>query len=294
MAPLITLITGCSSGIGLSTAIKLAQDPNKSYLVYATMRNLAKKDALEKEADNALNDILFVKELDINKEDQVVSTVQEIVEKHGKLDVLINNAAFGYFGLFEEMSMDDMRSMLETNMIGTYRLTQEVIPIMKKQMSGRIVNISSVGGVCGSPYSAVYCATKFAMEGLTEALYPELKCFKVWISSICPGAVTTNFVKNLSSNKASGEFAARANDPESPSGKLMSSFLEMVPSHMKNTAQQAPDVADVVVECLREEQPKIRYGTSDYSRGRMSQKYADGVGGERAEEWYQLMSKLST
>ncbi|XP_071505307.1 uncharacterized protein [Diadema antillarum] len=174
------------------------------------MRNLSKKDILEKETDNALNDTLFVKELDINKKDQVVST-----------DVL------------------------------------------------------------RSPYSAVYCATKFAMEGLT-------------ISSICPGAVTTNFVTNLSSNKASGEFAARANDPDSPSGKLMSSFLEMVPSHMKNTAQQAPDVADVVIECLREEQPKIRYGTSDYSRGRMSQKYADGVGGERAEEWYQLMSKLST
>ncbi|XP_072168104.1 retinol dehydrogenase 8-like [Diadema setosum] len=294
MAPLITLITGCSSGIGLSTAVKLAQDPNKSYLVYATMRNLSKKDALEKEADNALNDTLFVKELDVNKEDQVVSTVKEIVEKHGKLDVLINNAALGYFGLFEDINMDEMRSILETNMIGTFRLTQEVIPIMKKQESGRIVNISSIGGFFGTPYSAVYCATKFAMEGLTEALYPELRCFKVWISSICPGAVTTNFLKNVVSNEASSESIFRANDPDSPSGKLMRSFVEMVPSHTKNYGQEAPDVADVVVECLQDEQPKIRYGTSDYSRRRMSQKYADGVGGERAEEWYQLMSKLST
>ncbi|XP_071505322.1 retinol dehydrogenase 8-like [Diadema antillarum] len=294
----VTLITGCSSGIGLYTAVRLAKDGN--YKVYATMRNLAKKGELEKEAGSALNDSLFILALDICKEAQIVEVVQRILQENGnRFDVLINNAAFGHFGLFENMSMSDIRQMIETNMIGTYRLTQEVIPIMKKRQTGHIINISSVGGIIGVPYNAVYGATKFAMEGLTESLYPELRMFNVKINTVCPGAVATSFQQNMSSNKTGtsdmfdkASVDAVSKDVKDPkSAQLMTGFLKLVSENLMPHGQTSEQVADVIADCLTDPEHKVRYGTSDYGWGVIKQTYADGVGATGALGWYEMMKK---
>ncbi|XP_071505323.1 retinol dehydrogenase 8-like [Diadema antillarum] len=293
----VTLITGCSTGIGLYTAVRLAKDGN--YKVYATMRNLAKKEALEKEAGSALNDSLFILALDICKEAQIVDVVQRILQENGnRLDVLINNAAFGHFGLFENMSMSDMRQMIETNMIGTYRLTQEVIPIMKKRETGHIVNISSAGGIHSVPYNTVYCATKFAMEGLTESLYPELRMFNVKINTVCPGAVATSFQQNLSSNKTGAAQidqavldAAAKEIKDAKSAKLMSEFLKVAMEKFMPYGQTSEQVAAVIADCLTDPEHKVRYGTSDYSWGVIKETYADGLGATGALGWYEMMKK---
>ncbi|XP_071505336.1 retinol dehydrogenase 8-like [Diadema antillarum] len=297
MATGVVLITGCSSGIGLSTAVKLAQDPKKSFLVYATMRNLAKKGELVEAAGSALNRTLFILQLDITKEEQIVSVIKEIMKRHSRIDIIVNNAAFGYLGLFEQMPMADMRKMMETNMVGTYRLIQEVIPIMKRQKSGRIINISSLGGISGFPFGSVYASTKFAMEGLTESLYPELRCFGVWITSICPGGVVTKFSENMSSNKTGSadlHQAAKGIDPNDKSGQILSSFIADLNEQMMPSSQQPEDIADVVIECLAAGQPKVRYFTSDLGKGMMAQKYADGIGANGSDMWYQMMVKTDT
>ncbi|XP_071483367.1 retinol dehydrogenase 8-like [Diadema antillarum] len=289
-SPKVTLITGCSSGIGLSTAVKLAQDPNKSFRVYATMRNLAKKEDLEKAAGSALNDTLFILKLDINEEEQIVSVVKEITERDGRIDVLINNAAIGQMGLFEEVSMAYMKSLVDTNILGTFRLTQEVIRGMKAQRSGRIVNISSLVGIVGMPYSPIYGATKFALEGLTETLYPELRCFNVWISSIAPGPVRTKFVDNIEANKVD---VPSSTDPNSPSAKLMAAYLSKLWASITNDFQSGEDIADLVLECLNSAEPLLRYPTSGWVDGYMKERFVDGVGSTAAKKFFEVMESVS-
>ncbi|XP_071483315.1 retinol dehydrogenase 8-like [Diadema antillarum] len=299
MATEVTLITGCSSGIGLATAVKLAQDPKESFLVYATMRNLTKKGELEEAAGSALNKTLFILQLDITKEEQIVSVMKEIMKRHSRIDIIVNNAAFGYVGPFERMPMADMRQMVDTNMIGTYRLIQEVVPIMKRQRSGRIINISSIVPFIGFPFGNIYTATKFAMEGLTESLHPELKCFGVWINTVCPGAVATSFQQNMSSNKTGtsdmfdkASVDAVSKDVKDPkSAQLMTGFLKLVSENLMPHGQTSEQVADVIADCLTDPEHKVRYGTSDYGWGVIKQTYADGVGATGALGWYEMMKK---
>ncbi|XP_072168271.1 retinol dehydrogenase 8-like [Diadema setosum] len=289
-SPRVTLITGCSSGIGLSTAVNLAKDPNKSFRVYATMRNLAKKGDLEKAAGSTLNNTLFILKLDINEEEQIVSVVKEIMKRDGRIDVLVNNAAFGHMGVFEEMSMAHMKSMVDTNILGTFRLTQEVIRGMKVRRSGRIVNISSLAGIIGLPYTHVYGATKFALEGLAETLYPELRCFNVWISTISPGPVQTKFQDNMEANK---EDAPSSTDPNSPSAKLMGAYFgKMWDSFMKEL-QSGEDVTNVILKCLNSAEPLLRYPTSGWVDGYMKERFADGVGSAAAKNFFEIMEPVA-
>ncbi|XP_071483341.1 retinol dehydrogenase 8-like [Diadema antillarum] len=286
-SPRVTLITGCSSGIGLCTAVKLAQDPNKSFRVYATMRNLAKKEDLEKAAGSALNDTLFILKLDINEEEQIVSVVKEITERDGRIDVLINNAAFGHCGIFEEMSMAHMKSMVDTNILGTFRMTQEVIPVMKRQRSGRIIGISSLNGISGLPFTHVYTATKFAMEGLTETLYAELRYFNVWISTVAPGPVKTNFGENM---KANSENTPTSTDPNSPSSKLMMAYFPKVMASFMEAMQTSDEVVDVILECLNSDEPRLRYPTSGMVDKYMKERFVDGDGSTAAKTSFEIMA----
>ncbi|XP_054763388.2 retinol dehydrogenase 8-like [Lytechinus pictus] len=289
MAPLVTLITGCSTGIGLTTAVKLAKDANK-YIVYATMRNLAKKGDLEQAAGSALNDTLFIRQLDITKEESIVDAVKTIKEKHGKVDILVNNAAFGWMGPLEEMTMAHMRNMSETNIVGTYRMTQEVIPIMKQQRSGRIVNISSLGGINGFPFSEVYSATKFAMEGFTEALHPVLKCFNVKISTVCPGPVLTSFQENMSANQ---DPEAKSSDAEDPTKKMYTGFIGALMAPMKAVAQSSDEIADVIIDCIKSEDPALRCGTNESTNKRLRDRFNGGIGDAAAQNWYKMMQTAS-
>ena len=157
----VALVTGSSSGIGLETALALARD---GYRTFASMRDIHKSEKLE-EAAKKENLSIDVIELDVDKEESIVSAIKKIVEDSGRLDVLVNNAGYGQFGCTEDVSVDDFRKQFETNFFSIVRIIQEVAPIMRKQKSGIIVNISSVAGRMGLPGSPAYISSKFALEG---------------------------------------------------------------------------------------------------------------------------------
>ncbi|XP_072168573.1 retinol dehydrogenase 8-like [Diadema setosum] len=281
MAPQIVLITGCSSGIGLSTAVHLAKNPSQ-YLVYASMRNLAKKGDLEKAAGNLLNKSLFINELDVTKEDQIKREMKAIHDKHGRLDILINNAAYGFLGLFQDMTLDHVRSMVDTNVIGTVRLIQEVMPGMKERKSGRIINISSVISAYPIPFNSLYAGTKAAVDGITESLYPELRPFNVWITSVCPGPVDTKFTENAGGVPETAK-------AESPSAKLMGKFMEKLFKDFGPYFQTGDDIAKVVSEVLSTPEPKLRYPTSDFVSSFYKDRYTDGIGAKATMDMYEIL-----
>ncbi len=169
----VALVTGSSSGIGLETVLALARD---GYHTYASMRDIGKAGELEYAAkkENLSIDVI---ELDIDKEESIVAAIKKVSTDGGSLDVLVNNAGYGQFGCTEDVSIDDFRKQFETNFFSIVRIIKEVAPIMRKQNSGIIVNISSVVGRMGLPGSTAYISTKFALEGLSECLRYELGQF---------------------------------------------------------------------------------------------------------------------
>ena len=189
----VALVTGSSSGVGLETALALARD---GYHTFASMRDVRKAVELEHAAkkENLSIDVI---ELDVDKEESIVSAIKKVVADKGRLDVLVNNAGYGQFGCVEDLSVDDFRKQFETNFFSIVRIIQEVSPIMRKQNSGIIVNISSVVGRMGLPVSPAYISTKFALEGLSECLRYELGQFGIKTTLIEPGVIKTNFFNSM-------------------------------------------------------------------------------------------------
>jgi len=189
----VTLITGCSTGVGLATAVLLGKH---GHTVYATMRNLEKKEALAKAIEKEKLDNVYIKELDVCKDDSVNSCFDEIIKKEGRIDNLINNAGYSLTGNVEMISLEESKAIFETNFYGVVRTTKKVIPIMKKHNSGRILQISTVGGIMGFPFQDFYCASKFALEGFSESLAIVLKPQNIYVSVIEPGPIKTDFLEN--------------------------------------------------------------------------------------------------
>ncbi len=169
----VVLITGCSSGIGFSTAIEFAKN---GFVTYPTMRDLIKKNKLAEQLTNPEN----ILELDVTNDASIDNTISQIENKHGKIDILVNNSGFGLFGSFEDTSIEEFKQQMETNFFGSIRLMKKTIPLMKKNKSGKIINISSVGGISGFPFMSSHISSAFALEGLTESLRFELKKFEKW------------------------------------------------------------------------------------------------------------------
>jgi len=189
----VALVTGSSSGIGLESVLALARD---GYDTFASMRDTKKAGELEYAAKKEGLKINVI-ELDVDKEESIISAIKKIMTDKGRIDVLVNNAGYGQFGCTEDVSIDDFRKQFETNFFSIVRIIQEVAPIMRKQKSGIIVNISSVVGRLGLPGSSAYISTKFALEGLSECLRYELGQFGVKTTLIEPGVIKTNFFSSL-------------------------------------------------------------------------------------------------
>lgn len=179
------LITGCSSGIGRMTA-KYFQE--KGWNVVATVRKFSDDDKELTDLGNVL-----VTELDVTKEDTVKSSVAKAVEKFDTIDVLLNNAGYGSYGILEATPEHKIRMQFEVNVIGLLLVTKNVIPVMRKQGSGTIINISSMGGKVSFPMGTLYHGSKFAVEGLSEALSFELAEIGVKVKMVEPGVINTNF-----------------------------------------------------------------------------------------------------
>ncbi|MFT3979268.1 MAG: SDR family oxidoreductase [Ferruginibacter sp.] len=179
------LITGCSSGIGRMTA-KYFQD--KGWNIVATVRKFSDDDA----ELTALGNVL-VTELDVTKEDTIKTTIEQAVAKFGQIDVLLNNAGYGSYGILESTPEHKIRMQFEVNVIGLLLVTKNIIPVMRKQGSGMIINISSMGGKISFPLGTLYHGSKFAVEGLSEGLSYELSEIGIQVKMIEPGVINTNF-----------------------------------------------------------------------------------------------------
>ena len=184
---MLQIVTGTNSGVGLSLTVKLAA----THRVFAGMRGVSKtkRAALDAAASAAgVSDNVMVTELDVNSDASVETAVAAAVAAGGgRIDVLVNNAGYTVFGSVEFLGMETMQSMMNTNFFGAVRCTKAVLPYMRKQRSGKIVYVSSVGGTVGQPFNDVYCASKFAIEGLVESQAPVFNSFGVSVTSVQPG-----------------------------------------------------------------------------------------------------------
>ena len=241
----VALVTGSSSGIGLETSLALAKD---GYRTFASMRDTGKAIELQ-EAAKKENLSIDVIELDVDKEDSIMSAVKKVMSEAGRIDVLVNNAGYGQFGCTEDVPIEDFRKQFETNFFSIVRIIQEVAPIMRKQGSGVIVNISSVVGRMGLPGSPAYISTKFALEGFSECLRYELGQFGVKTTIIEPGVVKTNFFKSM-------KIPESKTDPKYKelSDKILSGLKMMV--EMGTAPSQ---VANVVIKAIHDKEILPRY-----------------------------------
>jgi NAD(P)-dependent dehydrogenase (short-subunit alcohol dehydrogenase family) len=194
----VAVVTGSSSGIGYETSLLLARN---QFTTYATMRNMSKSDGLREIASKE-NIPLKVTQLDVNNDSSVNNAIDSVIKENGRIDVLVNNAGYDLFGSLEESSLEEIKQQFETNVFGVIRSTKAVIPTMRNQGSGTIVNISSVGGTVGLfPFTTAYHASKFAIEGFTESLRQELADFNINIILIEPGFIGSNFMENIKTAK---------------------------------------------------------------------------------------------
>lgn len=178
------LITGAASGIGKATAIEFVK---KGYITYATDKNISNMDTLAKLGCR-------IKYLDVTIDSVMVKSVQDIITETGGIDILVNNAGYGQNGVIEELSVEKIRNQFEVNVFGLIRITQLVVPNMRKRKSGRIINIGSVGGDFTTPGASAYHASKWALESFTDGMRAELRQFGIEVVLIKPGGVYTNFM----------------------------------------------------------------------------------------------------
>ncbi|HET6458042.1 MAG TPA: SDR family oxidoreductase [Nitrosopumilaceae archaeon] len=240
----VAIVTGSSSGIGFETAIDLARE---GYFTYATMRNTKKGETI-KEIAKKENLKLETLELDVDKENSVKNAINKIVKEKGRIDILVNNAGYGLFGCLEDISMEELKAQFETNFFGVVRVSQAVIPVMRKQKSGIIVNVSSVAGRIGFPVSPGYISSKFAIEGLSESMRYELSPFGINVIIIEPGVIKTNF---MSSTKKSLKSDSAYKD--------ITNKVIMGITMMSEMGTPAKEVATTIIKAIKSENPLPRY-----------------------------------
>src|SRR4029079_11298503 len=244
----IAIVTGSSSGTGLETSLLLARN---QFFTYATMRNLNKGEEI---LQIAAKDKLPLKtlQLDVNDDLFVNNAMSTVLEEKGRVDVLVNNAGYSMFGSLEELSFEEIRGQFQTNFFGVLRTCKEVIPTMRKQGNGTIINIGSLGGRVGLlPFLTQYHASKFALEGFTESLRQELDEFGVNVVLIEPGTIRTNFENNT-------KIAKNYNPESSPYASTVQKLFEGVESVSANSSHPR-DVAEMVLEIVNTSNPNVRY-----------------------------------
>lgn len=228
------LVTGASRGIGLETALGFAR---AGYTVFATMRNPAKSSKLAAIAANELLPV-FVSAMDVDSDESVAQGIAAIVAEHGPIDVLVNNAGIAIPGAVEEASVEQFRSMMETNYFGVLRCMKAVIPSMRERRSGCIISVSSVAGRMANPPLTAYAASKWALEALSESLAAEMKPFNVRVSVVEPGVIDTDMAREIASagDSAYGHTArfemlfSKALETPTPATAVSEKILEIVES----------------------------------------------------------------
>jgi len=243
----VALITGSSSGIGYETALTLARN---GFCTYAGVRKMKNTETLEKIIAKEKLD-LNILQLDVNDRSSIDNAINRIETEEKRIDVLINNAGYGLVGFFEELELDEIRKQFETNFFGVLDVTKKVIPIMREQKSGTIINLSSGAGQVGFPGISAYVSTKFAIEGFSESLMYELFPLGIRVIIIEPGVIKTNFFNNcIVSDKSSKKGSVYSN-----SLKKIQNNIELMQEH----ATPPVEVAKVILQALKTDEPKQRY-----------------------------------
>ena len=242
------LISGCSSGIGAATAAALV---DAGHVVYATARRIETLAELEARGCHPLV-------LDVTSEESMIAAVKAVEAEHGKVGTLINNAGYGEYGPIEESDLDRVRTMFETNVFGLARLTQLVLPAMRRARSGRIVNIGSMGGRITFPVGGFYHATKYAVEAISDALRVEVKPFGIDVILVEPGLIRSNFESRVNQGLESGSGADGGD----------TAYADLLTANEKNTtggyandfmATGPEAVAAVIAKALESPRPRSRY-----------------------------------
>ncbi len=248
----VALITGCSSGIGYETSILLAKN---GFRTYATMRNTDKGDKLKEIAEKENLDLKIIK-LDVTDDYSIQNAIKEIVQETNRIDVLVNNAGNNIAGAVEDLSIEEFKEQFETNFFGLIRVTKVVLPIMRKQNNGIIVNLSSIVGKMAIPLNSAYVSSKFAVEGFSESIRYELEDFGIKVILIEPGVIKSNFYENIKMSKNSLMDPKSAYQPITQ--KIFEAFLPML-----EYAFPTKIVADVILEAVNSDNPNIRYAVGD-------------------------------
>jgi NAD(P)-dependent dehydrogenase (short-subunit alcohol dehydrogenase family) len=252
----VWFITGASKGLGLALVKKLLA---QGYSVAATSRS--RKD-LEK-AVSADSDVLLPLTADVNNEDSVEKGIKATIDHFGSVDVIVNNAGYGLAGALEELSDTEARQNFDINVFGSLNVIRKALPYLRKQRSGHIFNISSIGGFTGVfPGFGIYCATKFAVQGFTESLSAEVAPFGIKVTIVSPGYFRTNFLDESSLNVPKNEIADYSNVREIQSVHQN--------SYNGNQAGDPDKAAAVMIEIAEQEEPPLHlflgedaYGLAD-------------------------------
>ncbi len=240
----IVLITGCSSGLGQDMAERMTQD---GYTVVATARNLSDIENIE---------AALKLPLDVTSNGSITNTVNKVVNQYGRIDVLINNAGFAFRCTVEDISDENIQHMFDVNVFGIIRMIREVVPHMRKQQAGRIINISSIAGKVVLPVSGAYCASKFALEALSDALRLELAPFGISVIVVEPGNIKTNFMKTVDKNSDKV-----ISDPQSAYYEFYKKYNSF--NDKSRTVEALPEeVTQIVQKAVGAVKPKVRYMAS--------------------------------
>lgn len=242
------LITGTSSGIGLDTAVVLAK---QGWQVFATMRNLSRAGALEKAlSDAGVRDRVVIEELDVSDAASTERAVKIILEKSGgTLDAVVHNAGIAVGGAFEDVSETDTRRVMETNFFGVLALTRALMPMFRERRNGRVVIVSSDAAFLGQPGNAIYCASKWAIEGWAEAAAHELELFGIEVVLIEPGPYKTPI----------WEKSPHIVPADSPYRAWAEQLFKAAEEHTEQTARDPVEVAHVIGKALEAKRPRFRY-----------------------------------
>ena len=243
----VAIVTGSSSGIGMDTAVTLARN---GFLTYATVRNMEKSSIIKTAAEKEKLPIKVV-HLDVTDDQSVNNAIRTIDSEDGRIDVLVNNAGYGLVGAFEDLSIDEIKNQYETNVFGLMRVTQAVLPIMRRQKSGIIVNVSSGAGLFGYPGGSAYVSTKFAVEGLSESISYELGPFGIKVVLIEPGFIKTNFANAML-------IAKKAQNLNSPYSKMMQR-MQTNSGEMAKNASPVDVVSKAILEAVTNKSLNLRY-----------------------------------
>ena len=268
------IVTGANSGIGRSTAITLAKN---DYTVFATMRSLERGEKLRGIAQE-LNLVIKAVELDVSDTDSVNQGINEILNQTDQIDVLINNAGVGSNAVIEDVDIESDKSVLETNFWGVVRCIQAVLPTMRLQKSGHIIQVSSIAGRVGLPAQPIYSASKWALEGLSENLAHDLSSFGVRVSIIEPGVTRTAILGKNNTVPQNDDF-------ENIYARMLDMYMQGIEANIRPEA-----VSETILQCLESSSKQLRWPVAWGAETMVNARHDGSVSDE---EWIKIGSLVN-